>query len=345
MQVRLFSPASGSLLGVDIGATAVKLVELSHRAGSRRLEAWAIAPLPSGVVSAGSIGDAGAVADAIRQAVKQAGSRSKRAAAAVAGSATATRTLSFDAALTDAELEVEVALEAEDSLPFEDADLAVDFQVMHLSAQDPAKVDVLVTACRREHVAMREAALKGGGLKAVVVDVETHCLHRAARASWPSAVAEQPVAVVDIGAERTSLTVFQDEAAIFTREEALAATGLAESQLLAAMETAPGHGTPSPVEGVLQQISRLLRLGEAALGNRPVPSLLIAGGGARLEGLADMAAERLQRAVEVANPFADMEVSGRIDAAALAEHAPALATACGLALFDDPAHGEAERLP
>lgn len=343
MQVRLFSPASGSLLGVDIGATAVKLVELSHHAGGRRVEAWAIEPLPSNVVSAGSIGDVGTVGEAIRRAVKQAGSRTRQAAAAVSASATATRTLPFDAALTDAELEVEVALEAEDSLPFEDADLAVDFQAMQLSAQDPAKVDVQLTACRREHVAVREAALKRGGLKAVAVDVETHCLHRAARVSWPCAVAEQPAALVDIGAERVSLTVFHKEAAMFTREEALRAPGLAESQLLPAMAAPPGHMAASSVDGVVQTISRLLRLGEAALG-KPVASLLIAGGGARLDGLADSAAERLQRAAEVANPFVDMAVAERIDGAALAAHAPALMTACGLALFDGPRLGEQERL-
>jgi len=340
MQVRLFSPASGSLLGVDIGASAVKLVELSHRAAGGRVEAWAVAPLPVNVVSAGNVGDVAVVGDAIRRAVKQAGSRAKRAAVAVAGSAAATRTLSFDAALTDAELEAEVALEAEDNLPFEDARPAVDFQVMHLSAEDPSKVDVLLTACRQEHVAAREAALRRGGLKTVAVDVETHCLHRALRAR-PRAVAEQPVALVDIGAERTSLSVFQDETAIFTREETLDATGLAESKLPTTETTSPWHTATGSMDAVLQLISRLLRLGEAALGNEPVAGLLIAGGGARVEGLADLAAQRLQRAVEVADPFADMEVSERIDRAALAAHAPALTTACGLALFDGPTSGSA----
>ena len=325
---------SGSLLGVDMGSAAVKIVELSRSAEGCRVNAWAVAALPANTVHAGNISDVAAVGDAIRRAVKDSGCRTRRAAAAVAGSATATRTIALDAALTDAELEVEVALEAERSLPFGDADIAVDFQALHLSADNPSRVDVLLTACRQEHVAVREAALQRGGLKAVAMDVETHCLHRAVYANWPDAPPDTIVALLDLGATVTSLTVLTNDAVLFARDEPFDASGLAESKLPPAVDaTQPWSAGSSAVAAVLQLASRLLRLGEAALG-KPVPRLLIAGGCARIAGLAELAAERLQRAVEVANPFAGMAVAEHLDAAALQEQAPALMTACGLALFD-----------
>ena len=114
----LFSRKSGSLLGVDIGATAVALVELSHVHGSCRLDAWAVEALPDGATAAENISDAAAVGATIRRAAKRAGCRARRAAFAVPSSVAVTKTIDMDASLGDRELEVEVVLEADRHLPF-----------------------------------------------------------------------------------------------------------------------------------------------------------------------------------------------------------------------------------
>lgn len=175
-----------AFVGVDIGATAVKLVELSHRNAATsafHLRTWGIEPLPQGIVEAASAGanisDPNAVGEAIRRLRTRVGAKARGAALAVPDAAAVTKTLRMDAGLTDEELEVEVALEAERHMPFPPDETALDFELSQLCLDDPALVEVDVVACHVEQVRRREAAAAAGGLKAEFVEVETAALARA----------------------------------------------------------------------------------------------------------------------------------------------------------------------
>lgn len=339
----LFARKSGSLVGVDIGSAAVKLVELSRSGTPWRVEACAVEPLPADAVAARNIRDAKAVGEAIRRASKRAGPKARTAAVAVAGSATAIRTIAFDASLTDVELEVEVALEADRHLPYPIDEAALDFEPLHLSPDNPALVDVRLVACRQEHVKSREAALAHGGMKAGVVDVETYAMQRAA--ALPHGV-DESVAVVDIGTATATLLVLEHGEAIFTREEPF------DGGRLRRGHPGPGsasvardeHGTKDAArertlsetafrEHLLRLVSRLLRLFLSTGPHDPPARLLLAGGPASVPGLAEAATGRLGVPTAVADPFAGMAVSKRVDAEVLTRNAPALVTACGLALL------------
>lgn len=186
-----------AFVGVDIGATAVKLVELSHRNAAPstfHLRTWGIEPLPQGIVEAASAGanisDPSAVGEAIRRLRTRAGAKARRAALAVPDAAAVTKTLRMDAGLTDEELEVEVALEAERHVPFPPDETALDFELSQLCLDDPALVEVDVVACHVEQVRRREAAAAAGGLKAEFVELETAALARAAQWLRPLATFE-----------------------------------------------------------------------------------------------------------------------------------------------------------
>ena len=326
----LFSRKSGSLLGVDIGSTAVKLVELSPATQPCRLDAWAVEPLPSGAATAENISDVKAVGATIRRAARRAGCRAKRAAFAVPGSVAVTKTITMDAALTDRELEVEITLDTHQHLPFHADEIALDFEPLHLSAADPSQAEVLLAACRAEHVESRRAAVESAGLTAVAADIETYCQQRAVRlceASEPAAIA-----VAEIGATATTLSISDREAVVFTRGAPFDGTRL----------HAPGDSSRHAVEDWLRVVSRLLRLYAATASGVAIPRLHLAGGGAAAPCLAPLATRDLGLATVVANPFAGMAVSASVDAGALVDHAPRLVTACGLALreFDAAVSGE-----
>ena len=298
----LFTRNAGSLLGVDIGTAAVKLVQLDGRKGQP--PACASEALPPNAVAGGNISDLSAVGEAIARAARRANCNTKRAAAAVPAAAVATRTVSVDAALTDAEIEVEVALEARAQLPFGDDELALDFEVLQLSAADPARLDVAVTACRRSTVREREAALRKGGLRPVLVDVDSLCLLRlAARAATP----DETVAVADVGAASVKLLTVRDDAVLFARAEPLPSTANGAEQAV-----------------VLPLLERLLRLSSATAEAAVAGRLLLAGGGAA--GLPAHAEQALGLPVAVLRPFSTLGLE------ADADDSPALATACGLAL-------------
>lgn len=315
----LFVRKSGSVLGLDIDSTAVRLIELSRSASGYRVEACALESLPSGAVSASNISDTNAVGEVIRRAVKRAGCQARRAALAVPGSAAITKIIAMDASLTDDELEAAITVEADRHLPFAADQVAFDFEPMHLSTSDPSRVDVSLAACRRQHVQSLEAAAMHGGVPAAIVDVETYCLHRAAellRAKQEDA----PIALAHIRSATTALLVIEREAVVFTREEPFAEARLRSASAEAAKDE------------LLRLVYRLLRLYLSGRTEAQPQRLLFAGVGASAPGLADLASQRLQLTAQVANPFAGMALAKRVDADALECNAPTLMTACGLAL-------------
>ena len=323
----LFSRKSGSLLGVDIGSTAVKLVELSPTAQSCRLDAWAVEPLPVGTATAGNISDAKAVGTTIRRAAKRAGCRAKRAAFAVPSSVAVIKTITMDASLTDRELETEIALETNQHLPFHADEMAWDFEPLHLSATDPSQTEVLLAACRAEHVENRRTAVESAGLTAATADIEIYCQQRAVRfCESPESTA---VAIAEVGATATTLSVSDRETVIFTRGAPFDATRLHASD----------DSARPAAEDWLRVVARLLRLYAATASGVAIARLYLAGGGAAAPCLASLAAQDLGLATVVVNPFAGMAISASVDAAALAEQAPRLVTACGLALHGAESRG------
>ena len=312
-----------SFVGVDIGATAVKLVELSHRASAQTLHArtWGIEPLPPGAVEAANananISDPSAVGEAIRRLRARVGAKARGAALAVPHSAAVTKTLRMDAGLTDEELEVEVALEAERHLPFPPDETALDFELSQLCLDDPALVEVEVVACHVDQVRQREAAAAAGGLKTAFVEVETAALARAAH--WLDAGRNAaPLLVATLGERATTLLASAGEDVVFARQEPLAATAATADELV-------------------REVARLARLALTAPGVPGAARLLLAGDRADTPGLAALAGERLGLAVELALPAAAFDGDAAPRKLPLNDAGPALLTAWGLARRGWPA--------
>ena len=315
-------------LGLDIGSSAVKVVELSRVDESYRVEAYGVEPMPAGSVVAGNISDARAVGEAIRSVCRRAGVKPKKVCAGIRNSAVVTKTLEMDAMLDDRQMEAEVIQEAGRHIPFPMEDVVIDFEPMHLSARDPSKVEVLLVACRVDHVAQWQEAADVAGLGLDVVDVESHGAHHAVLHAAGSGT---PVALADIGAATTTVMLVDGDTAA-TREEPFSLSADTAGEAFADSPAVGRALGASPVDPLLALLTRLLRLVLLASRLESVDRLLLAGGGAAIPGLAESAAERLGIAVEVADAFRGMAVSAQIDRAALAETAPALFTACGLAV-------------
>ena len=180
-------------------------------------------------------------------------------------------------------MEAEVTREAGRHIPFPMEDVVIDFEPMHLSAVDPSKVDVLLVACRVEHVAQRLKAAELAGLGLDVVDVESHGAHHAV---VQTAGSSTPVALADIGGATTTVMLVNGDSAV-TREEPF---GLfADSSGGGAADSPPpGRAIDaSAVDSLLALLTRLLRLVLLASHLESVDRLLLAGGGAAIAGLAD----------------------------------------------------------
>ncbi|MBA1241230.1 pilus assembly protein PilM [Pseudomonas japonica] len=347
----LFSKKANSLLGIDISSTSVKLLELSRVGDRFKVESYAVEPLPANAVVEKNIAELEGVGNALLRVVTKARTATRGVALAVSGSAVITKSIEMDAGMTDDEMENQLKLEADQYIPYPLEEVAIDFEVQGPSARNPERVEVLLAACRKENVEVREAALAVAGLNARVVDVEAYALERAFGLLAPQLRnGDQPltVAVVDVGATMTTLSVIHNGRIIYTREQLFGGRQLTEeiqrryglSVEEAGLAKKQG-GLPDDYvaevlqpfrEAVVQQVSRSLQFFFAAGQFNQVDYIVLAGGTASLAGLDQLIQQRIGTPTLVANPFADMALNSKVNAGALASDAPALMIACGLAL-------------
>lgn len=347
----LFNKTANTLLGIDISSTSVKLLELSRSGGRYRVEAYAVEPLPPNAVVEKNIAEIEGVGQALTRVLAKARSGGKNVAVAVAGSAVITKTIEMDAGLSEDELENQLKIEADQYIPYPLEEVAIDFEVQGLSPRNPERAEVLLAACRKENVEVREAALALAGLTAKVVDVEAYALERAfalLESRLAGGHGELTVAVVDVGATMTTLSVLHNGKTIYTREQLFGGKQLTEEiqrRYGLSFEDAglakKRGGLPDDYDSevllpfkqaVVQQVSRSLQFFFAAGQFSEVDCILLAGGTASLAGLDRLIEQKIGTPCVVANPFADMALASKVNAAALASDAPALMIACGLAM-------------
>ena len=347
----LFGNRHISLLGLDISSAAVKLLEIGKSGDRYRVEAYAVEPLPPNSVVEKAITDEAAVGEAIRRAVSRSGTRLKHAAVAVAGSAVITKVIPMPADLPDEDMESQLQLEADQYIPYPLEEVNLDFQVMGRSETDPTKVDVLLAASRSENVDVRVAAAELGGLTVKIVDVEAFAMENAfalLAEDMPDGGADRTIALVDIGATMTTLSVLHDLKIIYAREQVFGGRQLTEeiqrryglsyeeAGLAKRQGGLPDNYVPEVLdpfkEAMSQQVSRSLQFFYSSSQYGHVDHILLAGGCASIAGADRVIAERTGVPVTIANPFARMSTSSRVRSSSLANDAPALMIATGLAL-------------
>lgn len=350
-----FSRRNSPLLGIDIGSTAIKLIELSRAPGASasvfRVEYCAVEPLPYNAVVEKKIADPDAVGQCIRKAVAKSGTKTRRAAIAVAGSAVITKIISLPASSNDAEMEGQIQLEADQYIPFPLEEVNLDFDVIGPSPNAPEMVDVLLAASRRENVDDRVGALDLAGLTATVVDVEAYAMENACSLILQSRLeqrGEQTIAVADVGASTTTLHVLNKGQIIYTREQNFGGQqlreevqrryGLSREQATQKIldgdvaETYEAEVLAPFKEALAQQIGRALQFFYSGTTYNRVDQVLLTGGPAGIPRIDALIEERLKVPAMIANPFGMMSLSRNVKSQELMRGAPAMMVAVGLAL-------------
>lgn len=346
----LFGNSNPPLIGVDISSTAVKLLQLSQSGGRYRVDHYAVEPLPPNAVVEKNIVEVEAVGDAIKRALARSGSKVKHASAAVAGSAVITKVIPVQGNLSEDELEDQVEFEARQYIPYPIEEVSLDFEVLGPVPGNPELVNVLLAASRTENVEIRQSALDLAGLAPKVIDVEAFAMENAYQliADQLAVQKDALVALVDVGATMTNLNVLRNQRSIYTREQVFGGKQLTDEVVRrfglsyeeAGLAKRQG-GLPESYEvevlepfkeAMVQQISRLLQFFYAGSEFNRIDQIVLAGGCASIAGIADMVEEQLGVPTVVANPLANMSLGPRVQAHALAQDAPAMMIACGLAL-------------
>lgn len=347
----LFGKKSKTVIGLDITSSVVKLLELSRAGNKYQVEAYAVEPLSPNTLVDKNINDIDALGDAIRKVVAKSGTKAKHAAVAVSGASVITKIITMPIALKDDELETQIQLEAEQYIPYPLEEVNLDFNVIGRNARNPDLNDILLAASRSENVEARVAALKLAGLEAAVVDVESYAMELACSLlamRWKNQGEGLTVAIADVGATNTTLSVLNNNTIIYTREQNFGGLQLTEEiqrRYGLSMEEAgmakrqgglPDNYVPEVLEpfreAMAQQISRTLQFFYSASPYNRVDLLVLAGGSSALPNIDSFIEKRVGVPTEVANPFANMSFAPKVKVKALNNDAPAMMIACGLAL-------------
>jgi type IV pilus assembly protein PilM len=348
---QLFNRTAAPLIGLDISSTSVKLLELGQSGNRYRVESYAVVPLPQNAVEEKNIADVEAVGAAIKRAVSRAGTRTKNAAVAVAGSAVITKVISMPGNLSDDELADQIQLEADQYIPYPREEVNLDFEVIGASEKQEGTVDVLLAASRSENVDVRVAALELGGLNARIVDVEAFAMEAAfslLAGQLPDNGVGKTIAVVDVGATMTTLSVSHDFKVIYTREQVFGGKQLTdeimrryglsyeEAGLAKKQGGLPDNYEPEVLqpfkEAMAQQVSRSLQFFFSSSQHNSVDHIVLAGGCAAIPGVDALIEDKIGITASVANPFADMSLTSRINPEGIRSDASSLMIACGLAM-------------
>jgi type IV pilus assembly protein PilM len=341
------------LIGVDISASSVKMVELSEssKKGIYTVERYVIELLPKDAITDGNINNLEVVSETLHRAWKRMGTRIKNISLALPAAAVITKKMLLSATLREEDLEYQVESEANQYIPFALEEVNLDFQVIGAAPDNPEELEVLLAASRKANVEDRVAAAQQAGLKTVIMDVEPYAAEVAFEQismQLPDAATDKCVALIDIGASVMNVNVLRNGESVYSRDQQVGGNQLTHQiQSTFGLTTDEAEsakrngGLPdnyesdvlSPFrENVVTEISRALQFFFTSTQYHEVDYIVLSGGCAVLPGLDDAVATRTQVSTMVANPFALMTLSSRIKPRQLQADAPSLIIACGLAM-------------
>jgi len=204
------------LIGIDIGSSSVKLVQLKEVRGGYQLVNLGIAPLPSDAIVDNAIMDSGAVVSAIRDLLQSLKIKEKTAATSVSGHSVIIRKIQLPV-MTEEEMESSIQWEAEQYIPFEISEVNLDFQILGPDANDPSQMNVVLVAAKKDFVNDYVALFKECGLNPMVMDVDCFAVANVYEANYPEHN-DEVVALIDLGASSLNVNVLKGGMPVFTRD-------------------------------------------------------------------------------------------------------------------------------
>jgi type IV pilus assembly protein PilM len=345
----MFLGKKRDVVGLDIGSSSIKLVELNRGKGGFKLQNLGLSPLPPEAIVDGALMDSVTIIDAIRNLVSATKTKRKDVVTSVSGHSVIVKkiTLPF---MTEAELEESIQWEAERYIPFDINDVNIDFHMLGSSSENADLMDVVLVAAKKDIINDYQSVIVEAGLNPLIIDTDSFALENMLEINY-DIDRDETVAVANVGASITNINIVRNNTSGFTRDIFKGGNQVTEEiqrQLHIDYEEAErikvgskGEGSPQPaVQNVLKTASEALAI---EIGNsldffqststyEKVSKLYLSGGGSKIKDFDIILQQQIGLPVEVANPFKRVEYSGKnFDMDYLREIGPIMAVAVGLA--------------
>ncbi|HZI61011.1 MAG TPA: type IV pilus assembly protein PilM [Pyrinomonadaceae bacterium] len=348
----MFKRSAGkkNLVGLDIGSSSVKAVELGKKGASLQLLNLGFENLQTDTIVDGQIMELNNVSNVIAHIFSEHQIRSNRVVAGVSGHSVIVKNIVLPQ-MSSEELQESFSWHAEEHIPFDIADVNLDYE---LTGKSSETLHVLMAACKSDKIANVKQAIQLAGKQPVIIDVDAFALQNCYELNYQPRAGEV-VALLNIGAATMNINILNGSRSVFARDASVGGsqyTSLLQRELGLSFEQAEGvkrgmplpEGVePKPIQPIIETVSETLALemkktvdfyrATAQDGEGTIQKILIAGGGSKLPGLADFLGRRFDIPVEVFDPFRQIEVDERkFDPDYMREIVPEMAVAVGLAL-------------
>ncbi|HEV2706359.1 MAG TPA: type IV pilus assembly protein PilM [Pyrinomonadaceae bacterium] len=339
-----------NLVGLDIGSSSVKAIELQGKPGNLSLASLGYESLQPDTVVDGQIMELNDVSNVIASIFGAHQIKADRVAAGVSGSSVIVKNIIVPQ-MSPEELEESIDWHAEEHIPFDISDVSLDYQVV---GSGPDSLHVLMAACKRDFVANIKQAIQLAGKQPEIIDVDAFALQNCYEVNYEP-TPDETVALLNVGASTMNINILKGTRSVFTRDVTVGGnqyTSLLQKELGLTFEqaeavkrggTPPSDGQPIDMEAVLETVSDMLALeisktfdfyrATSDESDAAVQKILISGGGSKLAGLPEFLAGRFEIPVERFDPFRKIKVDARrFDPDYMRDVVPEMAVAVGLAL-------------
>jgi len=345
---------SKQIIGMDIGSSSIKIVELKQSGKDLEVTRVGVEPLAPEIVVDGAIVDTGQVSNSIAKLFSEHKIKTKSVATAVSGHSVIVKKLSLQQ-MPDEELEAAIPMEAAQHIPFDIAEVNLDYQILETSVDSPV-MDVLLVAVKKDKILNYTNVITLAGRTPVIVDIDAFALQNVYEYNYEPGP-DVTVALLNLGASVMNINIVRGHTPLFTRDVSVGGNqytdslqkeldlGFDEAETLKTGVTLPGISDEArmPViksvsEIIVLEIQRTFDFFRATAGGEQIQKLYLAGGSARVYGLADLMKQEMGIPVEQLNPFRRIHAP---EAGSIGEtvsvQGPRLSVAVGLALrsFED----------
>lgn len=336
------------VIGIDIGSSSVKLVQLRELKGVYHLTNVGIAPLPPEAIVDNTLIDSSAIANAIKTLVSGLGIKVKDVACSISGNSVIIRKITLPVMPVE-ELEDQITWEAEQYIPFDINDVNMDFQILSPDSVDPSKMNVLLVASKKDIINDYVTVFSEAGMNLSVVDVDSFAVQNAFEINH-DAGAEEVLALINIGASVMNINVVKSGVTLFTRdvqmggnlytEEIQKQLGVSgsEAETMKVLANEVQNATLLDVlskvnDTITQEIRRSLDFFNSTANDDRISKIFISGGGSKIFKLVDTIIDKVDMPVEYIKPFAKLIYSDKdFDPEYLEEISPLMAVTVGLAM-------------
>lgn len=357
---------SSSLIGLDIGSSSIKMVQLKPSGKGFALVSYAVQEISDEAVEDIDPDLKPTVlAEGLRRLYKEKKLSNRNVVTAVSGDAVIVRYIKLPF-MTQDELKNVISYEAEQHIPLPIDQVVIDFHILgEVQEDNQKKIEVLLVAAKEEMVDDHIEILKKARLKPKVIDVDSFAMENAYEQNY-GVESGQTVALINIGAKITTINVVEDGVSHLTRDFSVAgnqftkeiqrefnlsfaqAEELKRQQGAVSVESDEIMLTRMPdkddrsmriseavtpvLNKMLSEFRRSFDFYENSIKRRPISKVLLTGGGSRLKNIEKFFSDKLGVPTEIGDPFKGIELPRGVDAEELRKVAPALMVGVGLAL-------------